>query len=613
MKKQIIILATNLAALMLMTSAAHAQGPECCSRRAIIKSCTIDDPAGMMGSGEGPATVTDLSGQPINTLGPQESFCSSMQTRLAQLLTRDCFHLQNRQMIARGSAFQNQDAWTATQKIANPDEAEYSFDIEMSSGLNEYNSEGRPVRSKINLKLYFDGEQRELVHQWVGLGTWDTVSNSGTSSLGLFNKLTASIKNDTDIEEIIERFEKRPVDCRVEPEKENPAPGEVIDVEITGLRDLFGEPSREFNRIVVHAYSGQIVNGEPCEIGPDYKVFRLDDATVKVKYRATDDCNEREDRITVYSACEILPEERSPISETTIKERIIERKVEIECNDATITIRKSYEKELRTEDNSQSDDGQCVSFLRENRSIIESCDASITVSLKLEYSVDMPLLNQRWEYYKPVSAVLSDFSYSLNEHFQSNSWITGSGCVDCNHKTDVIITRSPEGWEIADKAAMLQFMWIVAFDIESGKAVKFVPAGYNIMYNIVEQSDQRSENRGTDCSGGGSDSGTRSYKDNFEVGPVGEKIPDPTIKPSDTWLEDYLQRQGVELPPGVKIPAPSNMEAQKEIQPDILVKSGDGVRSFGGWGDRRIEEKLDNGFSVETFNYSWSMKRRPIH
>jgi len=613
MKKNILTIILLATILIISSADVMAQAPECCSRHAIIKSCTINDPMGMMGpagSGVTPADLKDFGDSGMTVLGPEGSFCRSIQTTLTQLLTRDCFHLQDRQSMDRSSPFPKQDEWTSTQKAANPGDTEYSFDVEMVSGLDEYTDEERPIRSKATVELYFDGEQRELVHRWTAYGTWDTVSNTGTTSLGLFNKLDQSINAGPDIMEILERFEKRPVDCRVSPEKEEQDVGEVIDIELSDFTDMFGERSREFNRIVVHAYSGSIINGEPCDIGPDYRVFKVDDGTVKVKYRAPDDCSEKEDRLTVYSSCEILPEDRSPISETKIKERVIEKTLKIKCSDATLVLRKKVEITLRTSQSDDSNDGPCQSHLENQHTINESVEASITVSLKLEESQDMPVFNQRWEYYRPVSVSLSGFSFTSSENKHSASNYYGSGCAKAGHETNIDYNRSATKYEIANKQYAVQTSWMVVFDNESGKAVKIIPSGYSINYEVNEQEEMRSVVFSKDGPDEDSSSENRTLEQTLELGPVGEEVPDPTIKKSDTWLKDYLARQGVELPQGINIPTPSNEETVSEIPPDILVKTGDGKTSFGGNGNRTIRKELEDGYSEENLSFSWTMRRR---
>ena len=64
-----------------------------------------------------------------------------------------------------------------------------------------YDDEGYPVRSKLTVKLYFEGEQRELVDQWQALGTQARglmsvdEPNKGTSWSGLCNGLENEYKN----------------------------------------------------------------------------------------------------------------------------------------------------------------------------------------------------------------------------------------------------------------------------------------------------------------------------------------------------------------------------------------------------------------------------------
>ena len=79
------------------------------------------------------------------------------------------------------------------------------------------------------------------------------------------------------------------------------------------------------------------------------------------------------------------------------------------------------------------------------------------------------------------------------------------------------------------------------------------------------------------------------------------------LKKSDTWIQDYLKRQGIELPPGASIPNIPNEDVVQEVQPDVLVKFGDGKTSFGGRGERLIDNKLEDGFERINLNYNWTM------
>ena len=113
-----------------------------------------------------------------------------------------------------------------------------------------------------------------------------------------------------------------PVQCRVKPEKEEVGEGQEIDIVLSDFRDALQQPSREFNRIIVHAYEGEIINGDRCEAGPDYRVFRLDEQSITVRYRAPKNGDANSDKITVYNSCEILPLEKSPLRVTRPHEEI---------------------------------------------------------------------------------------------------------------------------------------------------------------------------------------------------------------------------------------------------------------------------------------------------
>jgi hypothetical protein len=592
MKRSIKII-TSIWMLFQLTALPHyAQGTDCCSRHATISICSAYDPMGIVG---------DI-----------DTYCLSVKGTLAEKFTRhDCFHLINPEYVEDMREVAEKEGWSAIMKPASIEpEVEYSFDADFESGLEEYNEEGRPIRSRFEVTLYFEGEQREEVFKWQTQGTWDTVSDGGTTWLGHGQKFSSQVKESPDIIEILERFEKRPVECEVSPDKETVNASEVIDIEVSGFKDLFGESSREFNRIVVHAYSGTIMNGSDCDIGPDYKAFKVDDGSVTVKYKAPGNCDEPEDRITVYSSCDILPEDRVPMSATSIKDRLEEKNLKIFCPDATITVKKTVSRTIHEQYSEDKTEGSCKRHWEEDHDLNERIEVSVTLSLKLEEAQEMPLFNQTWEYYKPMSANVSGFSYNSTEKKNTASDHSGAGCARSGHKTDIDIFRNLETYEIAGAPQSTQSPWILIFDNESGEAVKIIPAGYNIEYRIHEKENLHSIVYSDQGPKEDHQTTNKTRELSFDLGPVGEEIDDPTVKRSDKWIQDYLKRQGVDLPPGVEIPTPSNEEAIQKIPPDILVKSVDGTTSFGGFGDRTIRTELEHGFEEIRLHYNWNMTRR---
>jgi len=551
-----------------------AQNSDCCDRHAILNSCTSNDP--------------------MNIIGSNDTYCRSIRIRLTELMTEECFHFLNTEIVDSYRQRANEEGWGELVKPSNVPNHEYSFDTDFISGLDEYREEdGRPVRSRLTVKMFFEGEQRELVHQWETQGTWDTISDSGTGWSGHGNKLRNRYREGQDIIEIMERFEKLPVDLKIEPDKSEVNVGEIIEFNLTDFRDVFGEDSREFNRIVVHAYEGEIINGEASNIGPDYKVFKLNES-ITVKYQAPTDCDTSTDRLTIYSSCDILPSSRTPIEETNIKERIIEKEFSIQCYDASITVTKKFEKILETSNEDRKEE-----HIQKHR-LNESIEATVTVYAKLTDVQEMPVFNQTWEYYKPVSVNITSFNYNSTE----NKLRSGP-----NYQTTVNYFRSVNNFEIEELNSVSQVPWMLAIDNETGKAVKIIPGGYDIAYDFIETEtvkNVKTSEQGTEID---SNSSTKNSEKTFALGPVGEEVEDPTIKKSDTWIQDYIKKQGIALPPGVEIPEISNQETIKKIKPDILVKSGDGKYNFGGYGKRTIKEDLWNGYQEENLNYKWSMTR----
>ena len=283
----------------------YAQGRDCCFRHAIYSKCTVDD-----------IKNVDRYG---------EVHCDSVKNCLTELMIRDCFRVIKPKVFDTSGEQENSDGQVYRLKPTIIPAHEYSFDVNFVSGLNEFTDEGRPIRSSLTISMYFEGEQRELVHCWKIQGTWDTISNSRISWMEHRNKLERCYKKGPDIFEIIKRFEKKPTSCQIKLEKKVVNVNEEIEFELSDFRDVFGESSRAFNRIIVHTSSGEIMNGGESYIGPYYKVFRVDDGTITVKYRAPDNYKENSERITVYSSCDVLPNVRVPMSSAEIYKQIKER------------------------------------------------------------------------------------------------------------------------------------------------------------------------------------------------------------------------------------------------------------------------------------------------
>ena len=132
--------------------------------------------------------------------------------------------------------------------------------------------------------------------------------------------------------------------------------GQTTEVKVSGFLGQTG-PSRDFNRIIVKADRGEIMNGVESSSDPKARVFKVGRGVVSVEYKAPESCEEKTDTIRVYNSCDIAKAAQIPLTKTAIRDEIAAKEVEIECEwewTGTITIQQTYrfdcEGERRTDD-----------------------------------------------------------------------------------------------------------------------------------------------------------------------------------------------------------------------------------------------------------------------
>jgi len=578
-------------ALMLCIPQSYAQGPECCSRHAIFGECTYNDPMGMLFS--------------------KDIFYRSIRTRIAELMTSECFHFIVPEVI--------DDYWKREIESGNAilmipnnyPEHEYSFDSDFISGLDEYTDEGRPIRSSLTVKMYFEGEQREFVHQWQTLGTWDTISDGGTSWLGHGQKLRHAYDEGSDIMEIMERFEKKPVSFQVIPEKRIVNSDEIIDIEISHFMDAYGNTSREFNRIVVHAYAGEILNGNECDIGPDYKVFKIGNGNITAKYKAPANCDEPTDRITIYSACDVLPIARVSLTKTQIFKRLEEKTLIINCEDAMLFLEKEVIKNTRSHIEQSYQTAPCQNDNKDDLEFNETVEGSVYITLESVGSFDMFAFNQRWETYEISDIRISGFRFNSTEKKTIYHQTSGINCAGST-------LEQVQKWNrILTNRELDRNRWggtvVVAFDTDSDEAVLILPIGVSIGYAYDEIYEMRATITGEDGTSTLSDSDTKRKSDALNIEAVEDEQTYSPSNPQSRQMQEYIESMtgdSTQLDIVPLVPPTQQRASQEKIHPDLIVQFGDGISYFGGSGQKNIHEEIEGGFSDEKRTFSWHMSRK---
>jgi hypothetical protein len=256
-----------------------------------------------------------------------EIMVSSLQTWIASILTNERFHIVNHAYVqAYRENSQLSGIPVKEDKSTIPEYFfEATYDCAKDPVIREYENqygellEEELYPSTLNIRMYFDGEQKELVKEWTTSGTmhlWSGLTNR------MFKNPDAVMRQDIPITDLLEEFEKKPLFCRIDPDETQLDKGEETEIRLSDFRDARMASSREFNRIIVHASEGEILNGEKSESGDQYRVFRLDELPVVVKYKAPGHGNANGARITVFNSCDIVPVEKLSLRSTSPGEQI---------------------------------------------------------------------------------------------------------------------------------------------------------------------------------------------------------------------------------------------------------------------------------------------------
>jgi hypothetical protein len=193
-----------------------------------------------------------------------------------------------------------------------------SYEIDLYENIG-----GKLIQSKLTMNMYFAGTG-ELVKSW----TTTYKKNSTLAHLDkMFNSRSSLMRQERPITKLILEFERPPEKCEINPEKEEVNTLERINIDLSQFLDYKGRQSKEFNRIMVQALWGKILNGTPCYADKDLKIFEIGDGFIEVEYEAPENCDESEDIIRVYHACEIV----GALAESNVNKVIKEKKIKINC------------------------------------------------------------------------------------------------------------------------------------------------------------------------------------------------------------------------------------------------------------------------------------------
>jgi len=342
--------------------------------------------------------------------------------------------------------------------------------------------------------------------------------------------------------------------------------GKEVYVKVTGIVD--GKVSHE---------SGMITLNEVGVAFIDYKAGQKD----------------KQIKITATFTPPKYPEELKAEATITVKQFEY---------DATLTIKASYNKT----ENSSSKEDNGWGYSERTHNLNESREASVYVPLKMENAYDVEAQNLRYEYYRPLDINLSSF----NASFRSKDYNSNIGS-DEGGKTTILKHKIPSDQKISLKETMLQLYIVMTLDMKTDKVLKINIDGFNVEFTWKETVDTHHESWWKPPPSPGHETidktETDTEEDTFCACPVEDPIPDPTITSSTESIKKYLKDLGVALPENAEL---YEEEEIPIIEPDLLVKFGDGTTFFGGEGKKVIDDSEGSSVGRKEMTFNWQVTRK---
>jgi hypothetical protein len=106
------------------------------------------------------------------------------------------------------------------------------------------------------------------------------------------------------LDDIIHDYERMPETCEIKPEKDPVEADEEISIQLSKIFDGKGNNSQPWQRLLVKAEKGKILNGKARD---NYRVFDVNGGSINLRYKAPEECKKTEETIFVYNSCDIDP------------------------------------------------------------------------------------------------------------------------------------------------------------------------------------------------------------------------------------------------------------------------------------------------------------------
>jgi hypothetical protein len=127
------------------------------------------------------------------------------------------------------------------------------------------------------------------------------------------------------LDEVIHRYEAMPQSADLEAEEDLVAAGQSMTITLYNITDSHGSAAKEWQRLMVKVEHGELENSVPRQ--GDYYVFEVAGGSIELKYKASEECANQTEKVTVMNTCDIDPRQL-PVD---VRDEIASVEFEIVC------------------------------------------------------------------------------------------------------------------------------------------------------------------------------------------------------------------------------------------------------------------------------------------
>jgi hypothetical protein len=135
------------------------------------------------------------------------------------------------------------------------------------------------------------------------------------------------------LDKLIRDYERTPEGARVEVPNDTAQAGATVSIKIPELRNDEGQPTQDWQRILVKVDKGKILNAEARTEEGHYVFKAGKNAEVTVQYRAPDGCKPDKETLTIFNTCETRPK-----YEPGAKKELAKKEFNIVCDQWDVKI-----------------------------------------------------------------------------------------------------------------------------------------------------------------------------------------------------------------------------------------------------------------------------------